>query len=352
MVKGIIMNRSVLNAIIVVGLCCLPLVVIGVVGYSRSQITPNDQFFTVQIGDIPNIDVENWTLIIDGHIDNPINFTYAEFIALPSVAIRATLQCVDGPAGTAIWRGVPISDLLAMAQVNQSGFDVVFYAVDGFSSSLTVQEVNAGDVLLAYEMNGVPLPAEHGFPVRVVAPAHSGYKWVKWIDHIEVVDYDFRGFWESRGWADDARLSPISHWGTHAFLFSISFIAGAVALVSGLKFTRRTNYFIDLPDFFSTNFHRIMSVVYVGTVVAVFIYWAIQTILLKGALLYTFHGIGALAVIILHIVGGITGRPTAMTDRKNRRRHFIFNVSGYIIYTLTITAGFLLAFGANILYIY
>jgi hypothetical protein len=95
-----------------------------------------------------------------------------------------------------------------------------------------------------------------------------------------------------------------------------------------------------------------MSIVYVGTVIAVFIYWAIQTILLKGALLYTFHGIGALAVIILHVTGGIIGRRTSMMDRKNRGRHFNFNVAGYLIYTLTITAGFLLAFGWNILYIY
>jgi len=346
------MNRSVLNAFLVVGLCCLPLVLIGVVGYSRSQITPNDEFFTLQIGDIPNIDVSNWTLVIDGQVDTSLNLTYSEFLVLPSIEILATLQCTDGPAGTALWRGVKMTDLLAMANVNQSAFDVVYYAVDGFSSSLTMEEVSSGDILLAFEMNGETLPRAHGFPVRVVAPSYYGYKWVKWIDHIEVVDYDYRGFWESRGWADDARLSPFSHWGTHAFLFSISFIAGAIALISGLKFSRRTNYFIDLPDFFSSKFHRIISVVYVGSVVAVFIYWAIQTVLLKGALLYSFHGVGALAVILLHIVGGITGRPIAMTDRTNRGRHFKFNVAGYILYTLTITAGFLLAFGANILYIY
>ncbi len=347
-----IMNRSVLNAVIVVGLCCLPLVLIGVVSYSRSQITPNDQFFTLQIGDIPQIDISNWTLVIDGQVDNPINFTYVEFIALPSVEIRATLQCVDGPAGTAIWRGVRISDLLAMAQVNQSGFDVAFYAVDGFSSSLTLQEVSTGDVLLAYEMNGETLPAVHGFPVRVVAPEQFGYKWVKWVDHIEVVDYDFRGFWESRGWADDARLSPISHWGLHAFLFSLSFVFGAIALVTGLKFSRRTDYFIGLPDLVSTNFHRIVSVAYVGTVGVVFVYWAIQTLLLKGTLLYSFHGIGALAVLILHVLGGITGRTSRMTNRSNRDLHYKLNFAGYLVYTLTITTGFLLAFGASFIYIY
>ena len=95
-----------------------------------------------------------------------------------------------------------------------------------------------------------------------------------------------------------------------------------------------------------------MSVAYIGTVGAVFVYWAIQTLLLKGALLYSFHGIGALAVLILHVLGGLTGRTTQMSNRSNRDRHYKLNFAGYLVYTLTITTGFLLAFGASFIYIY
>ncbi|MFW9990178.1 MAG: molybdopterin-dependent oxidoreductase [Candidatus Odinarchaeota archaeon] len=74
-----------------------------------------------------------------------------------------------------------------------------FYAADDYNSSLTIEEATENDVLLAYEMNSEVLPPEHRFPIRVVAPNQLGYKWVKWVVRIEIVNYDYKGYWESRG---------------------------------------------------------------------------------------------------------------------------------------------------------
>ncbi len=336
----------------VIAVCCLPLAFIGVIGYSRSQITPTDQFFSLSIDEIPQLNISDWTLLVDGQVDSPLNLTYSELLALPSRTVVATLQCVEGIAGMAVWRGIPVSDILAMADVNLNAVDVVFYAADSFSSSLTLHEVSSQDVLLAYEMNGEPLPPEQGYPLRVVAPGHFGYKWVKWVVHVEVVDYDYLGFWESRGWADNARYSIFSHWSLHAVLFSASFILGALALITGLKFSRRTDAFRELPSWFSSKFHQGLSIIYIGSVVAVFIFWAIQTLLIRGALFYTIHGVVGLIVILLHIIGGLTGRTRTMRNPRRRSLHFYLHFAGYVAYMWVITIGFALAFGVPMLYFY
>ncbi len=341
-----------LNAVGLLALCCIPLALIGVIGYNRSTITPNDQFFTLQIDEIPQLNTSSWRLVVDGQAANPLNLTYNEVLALPPISLIATLQCVEGIAATAEWKGVKLVDVLDLAQSNSAVFDVIFYAADGYSSSLSIEQANVDGVLLAYEMNGEPLPPEHGFPLRVVAPSHYGYKWVKWVTHIEVVDYDYLGYWESRGWSDDARISPFSHWSLHAILFSVTYLLGAVALITGLKFSRRTEAFTNLPDFISSRVHRGISMAYVFSVVGVFIYWVSMTILLRGALFYTFHGIVALMVIILHILGWIITRRQGMANARNRKRHFDFHLYGFVLFTVTIVTGFLLTLGWSFLYIY
>jgi hypothetical protein len=342
----------VLNAVGLLALCCIPLALIGVIGYTRSTITPNDQFFTLQIDEIPQLDTTSYRLIVDGHVANPLNLTYNEILALPNISLIATLQCVEGISATAEWKGVKLVNLLDLAQSDSAVFDVIFYAADGYSSSLSIEQARIDNVLLAYEMNDEPLPPEHGFPLRVVAPSHYGYKWVKWVTQIEVVDYDYLGYWETRGWSDDARVSPISHWSLHAILFSVTYLLGAFALITGLKFSRRTDAFTDLPDFISSKVHRGLSIAYVVSVFGVFIYWASLTILLRSALFYTVHGIVALMVIILHLLGWIITRKQGMANVRTRKRHFDFHLYGFILFTLTIVLGFLLTLGWSFLYIY
>jgi DMSO/TMAO reductase YedYZ molybdopterin-dependent catalytic subunit len=97
--------------------------------------------------------------------------------------------------------------LLTIAKANPEAKVVIFYAYDGYSTSLPLDYMVENDILLDYKMNGVVLPPERGFPFQLVAESKWGYKWIKWITRIEVSDdVSYRGFWERRGYPNDADL--------------------------------------------------------------------------------------------------------------------------------------------------
>ncbi|MFX0001398.1 MAG: molybdopterin-dependent oxidoreductase [Candidatus Hodarchaeota archaeon] len=333
-------------------LLCLPL--FGLIGLviSRNIITPNDEFFVVTKGEIPFVPVNTWSLTIDGHVNNSLTFMYSNLTSLPSKEVFATLQCVDGPYGTAIWKGIPIKNLLDLVQVKTGALDVIFYAADDYSSSLTIEEVSVDNILLAYEMNGEILPVEQGFPVRVVAPNHLGYKWVKWVVRIEIVNYDYIGFWESRGWSDNAYRTPFTDWILHAELLAISFLLGGIALMSGLKRSPATEFFRDLPKFINKKFHIVVGIGYFLTSLSTFFYWVISTILNRGAIFYTIHGITALISMILVIPGIITGfKKSRKRDNKKRTWHYKWNLYSFYSFLITVILGFALIF-IRLLYLY
>ncbi|MFX0062216.1 MAG: molybdopterin-dependent oxidoreductase [Candidatus Hermodarchaeota archaeon] len=341
------MNRSSILFLILLGIFCLPLILATSLSYPENPITPNDEFFTLSIGAIPVIDPSSWMLKVDGHVDNPLTFTYENFTNQPTREVIATLQCVEGPSGTAKWRGVPLKELLQAVQLRSGAVDVVFYAADNFSSSLTIAEASADDVLLAFEMNEEPLPEEHGFPVRVVAPNHAGYKWVKWVEHIEIVDYDYRGFWETVGWSDDAKFTTTSDWRLHAILLSISFLFGGLSLMAGFKFSSTNDFFRDLPNFISRKFHLFVSTLYVLSSILVFIFWVNQTILLRGGVFYTWHGVIGLITVVSVVAAGVTG---ILKYRRGSRKqeqdwHGVITLLSIIFYVMVIILGFSRAFG-------
>ncbi|MFX1276550.1 MAG: molybdopterin-dependent oxidoreductase [Promethearchaeota archaeon] len=340
-----IKTKTYLKYIGILTLLFLPL--FGVIGIiiSRSIITPNDLFFVVNKGETPNININDWSLTIEGHVKNNLSFIYSNFTSQPSKEVLATLQCVDGPSGTALWKGVPIKNLLNMASIKNGAVDVVFYAADGYSSSLTIEEASADDVLLAYEMNNELLPVEQGFPVRVIAPNHQGYKWVKWVVKVEIVDYDYIGYWESRGWSDDASITPLSDWILHAILLSISLPLGGLAMMSGLKRSPITRFFHDLPKFVNKKFHIALGIAYFLTFLSFFTYWVISTILNRGAILYTMHGIIASISVILVIPSVITGiKKVTKKNIKKSKLHYRLNLYSFYLLLLTILLGFLLVF--------
>ncbi len=326
-------------------LLCIPLIALTALFISRNIITPNDDFFVITKGEIPELNSNTWTLNIYGHVNNTLTFSYSNFTSQPSKEVLGTLQCVEGPSGTANWRGIPLKDLLNIAQLKPGAVDVVFYAVDDYSSSLTIEEATEDNVLLAYEMNGEPLPTEQGFPVRVVAPSQLGYKWVKWVVGIEVVNYDYIGYWESRGWSDDASRTALSDWFLHAFLLSVAFLFGGIAMISGLKRSPVITYFHNLPKFVNKNFHIIFAIAYFLTSLSTFIYWMISTILNRGAIFYTIHGIIALLSIIFLILNVITGvKKTKRRDIRGKTWHYKFSIYSSIFFLSAILLGFYLAF--------
>ncbi len=180
------------------------------------EVTPTSDFYVVSKNPFdPQVDRERWRLEIGGLVATPLAFTYDELRALPAIEEYATLQCIDNQVGgdligNALWRGVRLKDLLAQAGVQESVIDIVLTASDEYRDSIPLARAVSEGALLAYEMNGEPLTKEHGFPLRLIVPGIYGMKNVKWIKKIEAVSYDFKGYWQRRGWDDRAEYKTMS----------------------------------------------------------------------------------------------------------------------------------------------
>jgi DMSO/TMAO reductase YedYZ molybdopterin-dependent catalytic subunit len=187
------------------------------------EVTPTDQFYIVSKnppGFDPVLDARRWSLEVGGLVGRPIKLTYDELRALPAVEQYQTLECISNEVGgdlisTARWKGVRLRDVLMLAGgPAATAVKVAFRCADGYTESLPVADALNPTTLLAYEMNGEPLPPRHGFPVRLLVPGLFGMKNPKWITRIEVVNYDFRGYWEASGWSDEAVVKTMSKFTT------------------------------------------------------------------------------------------------------------------------------------------
>ena len=154
------------------------------------------------------IDNQTYSLILTGLVKNELEFTYGDVLSnYQSYKKVVTLFCVEGWRVTILWEGIKLQDMLADAQVESEANTVIFRAYDGYSTSLPLDYIIDNNILMAYKMNNVTLPAERGYPFQLVAESKWGYKWIKWITSIELSDNpDYKGFWESRGYDNDADL--------------------------------------------------------------------------------------------------------------------------------------------------
>jgi len=318
---------------------------VGLTIRSNESITPNDQFFKVAIGPSPVIDVSQWRLQIDGLVDHPMNLTYEETTSLPNITEVVTLDCVTGFSGRAYWTGTSLGDLIETLGVRQSVQEVVFFSADGYSTSLTISEASDPGVILAWGMNNVTLPVDHGFPLRLVVPGDFGYKWAKWITHIEFIDYDYRGYWETRGWADDASIAPTSDWHIHAALLSLAAVLGGFSALSGIRNSQSAVLAKKIPPIFAKRYHRYVSGVFYLVVFSAFLYWALVTYDLRGAVFYSLHGRLALLTVLFSIVGVISGIPMLSDSSRFRFVHWVSNMTAYALLLVTIVLGLLRVYG-------
>jgi DMSO/TMAO reductase YedYZ molybdopterin-dependent catalytic subunit len=155
------------------------------------------------------IDMENYTLTVSGLVNNELQLTYDEVVnGYQNFEKVVTLYCVEGWSVTILWEGVLVKDLIEEAGAEPNATTVIFYAYDGYSTSVPLDYILDKNILMAYKMNNVTLPPERGFPFELVAESKWGYKWIKWITEIELSDNeDYRGFWESYGYSNDASLN-------------------------------------------------------------------------------------------------------------------------------------------------
>ncbi len=187
-------------------------------GISRLQ-TPTSSFYRVDTRlTLPIISLDDWTLTIDGDVENELTLTYDDLLKMPMIERDITLTCVSndvgGPyVGGARWLGVPLSDLLDRAKVGRTADQIFSQDVDGMTISTPLELALAEkDAMLAIGMNGEPLPQEHGFPARLVIPGLYGFiSATKWVSRLTLTTYDEKkAYWTERGWATDAPIKIAS----------------------------------------------------------------------------------------------------------------------------------------------
>jgi DMSO/TMAO reductase YedYZ molybdopterin-dependent catalytic subunit len=179
-------------------------------------VTPNERFYRIDTALlVPRPDIDTWRLRFTGMIDNPFELTYGELVAMPLHEQYVTIACVSNEVGgnlvgNARWTGVRLKELLERAGVHPEATQIVGRAVDGFTVGFPTAHALAPDreSLVAVQMNGEPLPTDHGFPARLIVPGLFGYvSATKWLTEIQLTTLEgFDAYWVPLGWA---KLGPI-----------------------------------------------------------------------------------------------------------------------------------------------
>jgi DMSO/TMAO reductase YedYZ molybdopterin-dependent catalytic subunit len=219
-----------------------------------ADVTPVGVFYTVSKNFFvdPTVDGATWRLEIGGKVEQPYSLTYDELRALPAVEDYRTLMCISNEVGgdligNARWRGVRLRDLLERAGPAAGAFKVVFTCADDYQDSVRFEKAMQPETIVVYEMNGEPLTPKHGYPARLLIPGIYGMKNVKWVRKIEVLDRDFKGFWQLRGWSDEAVVKTMSRIDTVSRLTTASvepLLLGGVAF-AGDRGIARVEYSVD-----------------------------------------------------------------------------------------------------------
>jgi DMSO/TMAO reductase YedYZ molybdopterin-dependent catalytic subunit len=172
-------------------------------------ITPNDLFYCVTKNVVdPRVNIDLWHLEVTGLVQNRATWRFQDLLGFSTVEQETTLMCISngldaGLISNAIWKGFPLRDLLDQAAPLSGAARVRLHGVDNYTDTISLEKAMEPTTLLAYEMNGVPLPDRHGYPLRVIAPGYFGEKHVKWLTRIELTTADAKGFYEAQGWGPD-----------------------------------------------------------------------------------------------------------------------------------------------------
>jgi DMSO/TMAO reductase YedYZ molybdopterin-dependent catalytic subunit len=159
----------------------------------------------LDLGIKPKIALENWSLAVDGLVARPLSWSWAEFQAQPQVRSTSDIHCVTAWSRyDNRWEGVSARHLLEQVRPLPEARHILFHAHDGYTTNLPLTAFEEEGVLLAAKWEGEPLAPEHGGPVRVVVPKLYFWKSAKWVKRLEFVAEDRKGFWEVRGYHNEA----------------------------------------------------------------------------------------------------------------------------------------------------
>jgi DMSO/TMAO reductase YedYZ molybdopterin-dependent catalytic subunit len=195
-------------------------------GQLAQPITANEDFYVVTKNAVadPVVDAATWRLVIDGEVNNPVQLDYRTLRALPAVQVIKTLECISNFTAacnltsfgcdllsTAQFRGARLADVIALAGgLKSSAVGLAAFSTDEFSAGLPVEVVDDPETLVVYEMNGEPLPREHGFPARLLVPGRYGMKNPKWLAGIRAMNQEYAGWYEQRNWNKDGIVKTMS----------------------------------------------------------------------------------------------------------------------------------------------
>lgn len=153
----------------------------------------------------PKINLDAWTLTIDGEVMNPQKLTWQQLLSLPAVHVTTDFHCVEGWSVTNLkWHGIRPATIAQLAQLDKNAAYATFRCADGYTTSLTLEELHQDNVLLAYKLNDKLLENALGGPLRLVFPQKYGYKSAMWVEGITFTKTKELGFWEKRGYSDTA----------------------------------------------------------------------------------------------------------------------------------------------------
>ncbi|MEE9285677.1 MAG: sulfite oxidase-like oxidoreductase [Dehalococcoidia bacterium] len=164
-----------------------------------------DRFPVLTYGATPRFDPERWSFRLFGLVEEPVELTYTEFMALPTITMTADFHCVTQWSRLDnTWQGVSIHEVMKLVKLGPEARFVMAHCDGGYTTNLPMDVLLDDDVLLAYHHDGKPLAPEHGWPLRLIVPKRYAWKSAKWLRGLEFMAEDRPGFWEMHGYHNDA----------------------------------------------------------------------------------------------------------------------------------------------------
>jgi DMSO/TMAO reductase YedYZ molybdopterin-dependent catalytic subunit len=155
----------------------------------------------------PKIDLKTYVLTIDGEVEKPLRLSWDDFLKLPMVESVSDFHCVEGwSVLNCRWEGIRFKQIIELVKPKENAKYVAFGCADGYTTSLTLEELSGDNVLLAYRLDGKPLEIGYGFPLRLVVPSKYAYKSALWVTRITFTLKKELGYWEKRGYSDAADI--------------------------------------------------------------------------------------------------------------------------------------------------
>ena len=182
-------------------------------GFGASRLTPLEEFYVQSYDASRAVVLDDWTLDVTGLVERPFRLTWSDLLALPRQEQMHTVECIGNPVGGRLignvtWSGAPFKAVLEQAMLKSNAAFVGFSCEDEYTTMVPLEQVMHERSMLAYEMDGEPLLATHGFPVRALIPGVYGQKQPKWVIGLHVVEQYAEGTWEKDGWSDEALIQP------------------------------------------------------------------------------------------------------------------------------------------------